>query len=141
MSRVPPGELLQDRIKRFTALSGHSRKWLKSQFGMLSLTSPAVRARLLPARGDTARRLSTTARPRLSKHRSAAFVCAAAGTQNNASDACAAWKNVKAQRPLVQCITNFVSMDLLANTLLAAGASPAMVRFHAVNYAHTVTYQ
>eukprot|EP00873_Tetraselmis_striata_P039348 jgi/Tetstr1/459612/TSEL_004975.t1 len=94
---------------------------------MLSLTSPAVRARLLPARGDTARRLSTTARPRLSKHRSAAFVCAAAGTQNNASDACAAWKNVKAQRPLVQCITNFVSMDLLANTLLAAGASPAMV--------------
>lgn len=30
--------------------------------------------------------------------------------------------------PLVQCITNFVSMDLMANTLLAAGASPAMVR-------------
>ncbi|CAN6460602.1 unnamed protein product [Victoria cruziana] len=29
--------------------------------------------------------------------------------------------------PLVQCITNFVSMDLMANTLLAAGASPAMV--------------
>lgn len=31
------------------------------------------------------------------------------------------------QKPLVQCITNFVSMDLAANTLLAAGASPAMV--------------
>lgn len=32
------------------------------------------------------------------------------------------------ENPLVQCITNFVSMDLMANTLLAAGASPAMVR-------------
>jgi hypothetical protein len=30
--------------------------------------------------------------------------------------------------PLVQCITNFVSMDIMANALLAAGASPAMVR-------------
>lgn len=30
------------------------------------------------------------------------------------------------KRPLVQCITNFVSMDLMANVLLAAGASPAM---------------
>ena len=29
--------------------------------------------------------------------------------------------------PLVQCITNFVSMDLAANLLNAAGASPAMV--------------
>eukprot|EP00892_Ulva_mutabilis_P000489 jgi/Ulvmu1/10440/UM062_0037.1 len=28
--------------------------------------------------------------------------------------------------PLVQCITNFVSMDIMANVLLAAGASPAM---------------
>lgn len=31
------------------------------------------------------------------------------------------------QSPLIQCITNFVSMDLMANTLLAAGASPAMI--------------
>ena len=31
------------------------------------------------------------------------------------------------QKPLIQCITNFVSMDLMANVLLAAGASPAMV--------------
>ncbi|OAY28201.1 hydroxyethylthiazole kinase [Manihot esculenta] len=31
------------------------------------------------------------------------------------------------QSPLVQCITNFVSMDLMANTLLSAGASPAMI--------------
>lgn len=31
------------------------------------------------------------------------------------------------RNPLVQCITNFVSMDLAANLLNAAGASPAMV--------------
>ena len=30
-------------------------------------------------------------------------------------------------KPLVQCITNFVSMDIMANVLLAVGASPAMV--------------
>jgi hydroxyethylthiazole kinase len=29
--------------------------------------------------------------------------------------------------PLVQCITNYVAMNFAANTLLAAGASPAMV--------------
>ncbi|VVB07293.1 unnamed protein product [Arabis nemorensis] len=34
---------------------------------------------------------------------------------------------VRQRSPLVQCITNFVSMDLVANTLLSAGASPAMV--------------
>lgn len=34
---------------------------------------------------------------------------------------------VKEKGPLVQCITNFVSMDIMANGLLAAGASPAMV--------------
>lgn len=34
---------------------------------------------------------------------------------------------VRSQSPLVQCITNFVSMDLMANTLLSAGASPAML--------------
>jgi hydroxyethylthiazole kinase len=34
---------------------------------------------------------------------------------------------VRARSPLVHCITNFVSMDLAANTLLAAGASPAMI--------------
>lgn len=41
-----------------------------------------------------------------------------------------AWKclcNVREEAPLIQCITNFVSMDIMANTLLAAGASPAMV--------------
>ncbi|KAL5542493.1 hypothetical protein UlMin_010203 [Ulmus minor] len=34
---------------------------------------------------------------------------------------------VRRQSPLIQCITNFVSMDLMANTLLSAGASPAML--------------
>ena len=34
---------------------------------------------------------------------------------------------LRAQVPLVQNITNFVAMDLAANTLLAVGASPAMV--------------
>ncbi|KAK4266269.1 hypothetical protein QN277_027219 [Acacia crassicarpa] len=35
--------------------------------------------------------------------------------------------SVRRQSPLIQCITNFVSMDLMANTLLSAGASPAML--------------
>jgi hydroxyethylthiazole kinase len=34
---------------------------------------------------------------------------------------------VKEKAPLVQCLTNFVSMDIMANGLLAIGASPAMV--------------
>jgi hydroxyethylthiazole kinase len=34
---------------------------------------------------------------------------------------------LRVQGPLVQCITNYVSMDLVANVLNAAGASPAMV--------------
>ena len=34
---------------------------------------------------------------------------------------------LRAQHPLVQMITNLVSMDVAANVLLAAGASPAMV--------------
>lgn len=34
---------------------------------------------------------------------------------------------LKAQRPLVQCITNSVSVNFMANVLLSAGASPAMV--------------
>lgn len=42
----------------------------------------------------------------------------------------AAWllyTKVKKASPLVQCITNDVAMDITANVLLAAGASPAMV--------------
>ncbi|KAK4425352.1 Hydroxyethylthiazole kinase [Sesamum alatum] len=41
-----------------------------------------------------------------------------------------AWAHLESLRrssPLIQCITNFVSMDLVANVLLAAGASPAMI--------------
>lgn len=34
---------------------------------------------------------------------------------------------MRAATPLVQCVTNFVAMNIAANTLLAAGASPAMV--------------
>ena len=33
---------------------------------------------------------------------------------------------LRAARPLVQCATNFVSMDLVANVLLALGAAPVM---------------
>jgi hydroxyethylthiazole kinase len=34
---------------------------------------------------------------------------------------------MRGQSPLVQCITNYVAMNVAANVLLAAGASPAMV--------------
>lgn len=34
---------------------------------------------------------------------------------------------MRRQAPLVQCITNFVAMNIAANVLLSAGASPAMV--------------
>ena len=43
-------------------------------------------------------------------------------------------KKLREEKPLVQCITNFVSMDIMANALLAIGASPAMVR-------HTEAFQ
>ncbi len=49
------------------------------------------------------------------------------------ADAARCWASLQAIRreaPLVQNITNFVSMDMIANGLLALGASPAMV--HAV---------
>ncbi len=45
-------------------------------------------------------------------------------------DASSLWpvvQDLRGRAPLVQCITNFVAMDLTANVLLAAGASPAMV--------------
>jgi hydroxyethylthiazole kinase len=44
--------------------------------------------------------------------------------------AAAAWTDlqaIRARSPLIQNITNFVSMDVVANCLLALGASPAMV--------------
>lgn len=34
---------------------------------------------------------------------------------------------MRRERPLVQCITNYVAMNVAANVMLAAGASPAMV--------------
>ncbi|WP_396225225.1 hydroxyethylthiazole kinase, partial [Gemmatimonas sp.] len=34
---------------------------------------------------------------------------------------------LRAEAPLTQCITNYVAMNIAANTLLAAGAAPAMV--------------
>lgn len=40
------------------------------------------------------------------------------------------WRRLQDAKPLVQCITNFVSMDIMANCLNAIGASPAMVRIH-----------
>lgn len=36
-------------------------------------------------------------------------------------------QNLRREAPLVQCITNYVAMNIAANVLLAAGASPAMV--------------
>lgn len=44
-----------------------------------------------------------------------------------------AFRAVVSKSPLVQCITNFVAMDISANVLLAAGASPAMA--HALDEA------
>ena len=35
--------------------------------------------------------------------------------------------DLKAKNPLVHCITNYVAMNISANVLLAAGASPAMI--------------
>ncbi len=51
-------------------------------------------------------------------------------TQDSAQIATRAGEHLdalRATRPLVQNITNFVSMDTVANALLALGASPAMV--------------
>ena len=48
----------------------------------------------------------------------------------NAARSWAALQAIRRETPLVQNITNFVSMDVVANALLALGASPAMV--HAV---------
>ena len=36
-------------------------------------------------------------------------------------------EKMRADAPLTQCITNYVAMNIAANVLLAAGASPAMV--------------
>ncbi|MDB5510345.1 MAG: hydroxyethylthiazole kinase [Hyphomicrobiales bacterium] len=49
------------------------------------------------------------------------------GMQEIASETARLLARMRAARPLVQNITNFVSMDIAANVLLAAGAAPAMV--------------
>ncbi|KAK8661387.1 hypothetical protein V6N13_090992 [Hibiscus sabdariffa] len=52
------------------------------------------------------------------------------GEQGEGEWASKAWAHLSSVRslsPLIQCIANFVSMDLTANTLLSAGASPAML--------------
>ncbi|MGE5391721.1 MAG: hydroxyethylthiazole kinase [Deltaproteobacteria bacterium] len=36
------------------------------------------------------------------------------------------WDQVKASRPLIHCITNYVTVNAVANSILAIGASPAM---------------
>jgi hydroxyethylthiazole kinase len=51
----------------------------------------------------------------------------------SSSDVWSAYADVRSTNPLVHNITNYVSMDIAANVLLAAGASPAMV--HAVDEA------
>ncbi|HHY60060.1 MAG TPA: hydroxyethylthiazole kinase [Clostridia bacterium] len=37
------------------------------------------------------------------------------------------WEEVRAKNPLVHCITNYVTINDVANVIIAAGASPAMV--------------
>lgn len=48
-------------------------------------------------------------------------------TANLAAESARLLAVLREQRPLVQAITNYVSMDAAANVLLAIGASPAMV--------------
>ena len=47
------------------------------------------------------------------------------------ADSWALYQRLREQTPLVQCITNYVAMNMTANVLLAAGASPAMVHSEA----------
>lgn len=52
---------------------------------------------------------------------------ASLNTTPNLDSIVAAHQALKTHRPLVQCITNSVSVNFMANVLLSAGASPAMV--------------
>lgn len=49
------------------------------------------------------------------------------GARELATESARLLSALRVQRPLVQAITNYVSMDIAANVLLAVGASPAMV--------------
>lgn len=46
---------------------------------------------------------------------------------STSSEAAALVTSLRSACPLVMCIQNYVAMDVSANVLLAAGASPAMV--------------
>ncbi len=49
--------------------------------------------------------------------------------QADPKDPAEVWRSLsllRSQRPLVHCVTNYVAMDISANLLLAAGASPVM---------------
>jgi hypothetical protein len=79
-------------------------------------------------------RLGTaTSAPRIAAVRSRGRACASrgrGGAERAESSGQAAWtsyQRVRTTAPLVQCLTNDVSMDLMANALLCVGASPAMV--------------
>jgi len=76
-----------------------------------------------------ARALGIPTKPACTKSSSTAVrtLCTAMGSQVSPQVVEDAMKRLAQQKPLIQCITNFVSMDLMANVLLAAGASPAMV--------------
>ena len=45
----------------------------------------------------------------------------------NGSTLAAAVRAMQEKKPLIHCLANYVSMDIMANVLLAAGCSPAMV--------------
>ncbi len=49
------------------------------------------------------------------------------GAQELSAECARLLSALRVERPLVQAITNYVSMDIAANVLLAIGASPAMV--------------
>jgi len=55
--------------------------------------------------------------------------CHGAGIQSpvNLEDAWINLKRIRIVNPVVQCITNYVSMEFMANVLLAYGASPVMI--------------
>lgn len=55
------------------------------------------------------------------------FILADSLAEMDAHRVWALYQQIRATNPLVQCITNYVSMDIMANALLAIGASPAMV--------------
>ena len=60
--------------------------------------------------------------------------------QCSASECWGALQKLRSHCPLIQCITNFVSMDMMANTLLAIGASPAMAHGETNGFAFVIIF-